>query len=162
MVSSNHAKAGIDEGGWSVDGCKIVDCAAPRAARGLCRKHYQRWRVWGDPLHQDLRRLTQVERQAADGEAVRWSVPPGRQQHRRPRPRHGRFLNAEAFKARVDEQACPDGRVERLSMRAIATQIGVSPATLSRWLGDTRAIPRWHWQALATANPPDRVAVPDD
>ena len=30
--------------------CTIPECASPVLSRGMCRKHYDRWRKWGDPL----------------------------------------------------------------------------------------------------------------
>ncbi len=30
--------------------CRVEDCVTETYARGLCRKHYQRWRKTGDPL----------------------------------------------------------------------------------------------------------------
>lgn len=29
--------------------CTVAGCRRPLEARGLCAKHYQRWRVHGDP-----------------------------------------------------------------------------------------------------------------
>lgn len=32
--------------------CSVPNCDAKTDARGLCRKHYQRWKAHGDPLYQ--------------------------------------------------------------------------------------------------------------
>ena len=35
------------------DQCHIEGCARPHSARGLCKRHYERWRLWGDPYWAD-------------------------------------------------------------------------------------------------------------
>lgn len=31
--------------------CVVDDCGKPTVGRGFCRRHYQAWRKYGDPLH---------------------------------------------------------------------------------------------------------------
>jgi hypothetical protein len=31
--------------------CDIKDCDNPHYGRGMCNKHWQRWKIYGDPLH---------------------------------------------------------------------------------------------------------------
>jgi hypothetical protein len=43
--------------------CEIDECGAPAVGRRMCRKHWQRWRKWGDPRFVDSRwRQTDAER----------------------------------------------------------------------------------------------------
>lgn len=35
--------------------CEVDDCGAPSVGRGMCKKHWQRWRKWGDPRRVDNR-----------------------------------------------------------------------------------------------------------
>lgn len=30
--------------------CKLADCDRPHEAKGYCKRHYRRWRAYGDPL----------------------------------------------------------------------------------------------------------------
>lgn len=43
--------------------CEINDCEVEVVGRGMCKKHWQRWRKWGDALKRDSRwRLSPADR----------------------------------------------------------------------------------------------------
>ena len=42
--------------------CSISDCGRPATRRGWCQSHYDRWRMYGDPLGHPAPRLTLAER----------------------------------------------------------------------------------------------------
>jgi len=43
------------------EGCSITGCPAPHEGRGYCRKHYDKWRRYGDPLHQGRKDPSPIE-----------------------------------------------------------------------------------------------------
>lgn len=41
--------------------CSVMNCTQPRDSRGWCRKHYEKWRWFGDPLGSHVERKCSVD-----------------------------------------------------------------------------------------------------